>query len=147
MSSRRAEIRAALLTALQAINGTGDFETAPAEIIGFARIPPRVFPSVQVADDDETRELHGYQRSIGHLAFRVYAWSGRVDSSGKIEQIDKLVADIERAIGSDPTLGLPAYGVQAQITDISVARGLEGEAMALAVVTIETEYRLARGEP
>lgn len=146
--SRRNDIRADLLTALQTIDGTGSFETAPRQIISYEKSPAAsLLPAVQITNWTEEREAFGFTGASAVLSFNVRCLSGKELETSRITELEQMIADVERALATDVTLGRATWGVQAGIVSVDITPGAEGQEWGYADVTVATPYRFDRGTP
>lgn len=146
--SRRDDIRGALVTALGAIDGTGSYETTPREVLPYARtIDSAKIPAIHVIAWDEEREWRGYRAANATLTFQVAAYSKKESIESRTDELEKLVADIERAVAADTTVGLASYGVYFQIISLEMTPAIDGQEFGQVIVTLTTPYRFERGTP
>lgn len=148
MSSRRVEIRTALVAALGAIDGVSPYESTPRAIYLCRRpIESCSRPCLILPDEEESRENASFRRAACELQFTLFAVCDVPSADERALEIDRLVADVERVVGSNPTLGLSEYGVQLEIVDVGIERGTEYGPFCMAMITITTPYRFSRGTP
>lgn len=148
MSNRRNQIREAFVTLLRGINGTGSYETAPTAVYASRPLMQNVVcPCIVVPDDSETRELRSFHTVGGVLTFTVYCISDKATPDAALDEVDAMVADVERAIASSPNLGLPEAGVFLQVAEVDMIRGVEDEPVSIARLSVQTPYRFERSNP
>lgn len=144
--SRRADIVDSLVTALRAIDGSAPYETALRRVEAFP-FAVSEYPSAMIVAVDEERFDASYRDARGTLRVELIAFAGEVESAPRAQEVEKLAADIERAVGADPTLGLPAYGTRAVISRVTTEYGLDEHGLAAVSAEVEVAYRLTRGIP
>lgn len=148
MSSRRNEIRSALVTILQGINGIAPYETAPLKVYTVnLPITQLQLPCAIVGDDDEEHEDRTLRINDIKMNVDVMFLTALRDPSLRVQYVDKQIADCERAIESNPSLGLASYGVRARVARIIRQSGVDDMDIDAASVTVEVNYRQTRGAP
>lgn len=148
MANQRSTIREAFITLLRGINGTGSYETAPTAVYSSRPLTQNVIcPCIVVPDDSETRELRGFHTVGSLLTFTVYCISDRATPDAALDEVDAMVADVERAVASSPNLGMPEAGVFLQVAEVEMIRGVEDEPVSIARLSVQTPYRFERSNP
>lgn len=149
MSCRRTEIRSALIALLEGINGVSPYESHPQAFYALRRpFESCQLPCLILPKEEEERETENFRRYLCVLTFHLLAVCNHPIESERLAYLDKMVADVDRAIDSNLTLGLSSYGVQCQVSDVTIERGTdEAPSTAYAEILITTPYRFSRGTP
>ena len=144
-TSRRQSIVNALVTALQGINGSGDFLSNV-----YNNVSPRLkfwdevedFPSLHINAGGETREYQGggYKDRFLTVTIRVY-----VKEEDAVDALDKLIEDVETVLETNSRLqytdrqGNTQYAQQITIVSINTDEGVL-EPYGVGEVLIEVRY-------
>jgi hypothetical protein len=144
-TSRRQSIVNALVTALQGINGSGDFLSNV-----YNNVSPRLkfwdevddFPSLHINAGGETREYQGggYKDRFLTVTIRVY-----VKEEDAVDALDKLLEDVETVLETNSRLkytdkqGNTQYAQQITIVSINTDEGVL-EPFGVGEVLIEVRY-------
>lgn len=148
MASRRNEIRSALVTVLQGINGVAPYETRPVRVYTVTLpITQLQLPCAIIGDDAEEHEDYTLRLNEIVMNVDVLFLTALRDPSLRVQEIDKQIADCERAIESNPTLGLASYGVRARVASIIRQSGIDDLDIDAAAIKVKVTYRQTRGAP
>ena len=148
MASRRNEIRSALVTVLQGINGVAPYETAPLKVYTVnLPITQLQLPCAIVGDDTEEHEDRTLRTNDIEMNVGLLFLTALRDPALRVQYVDKQIADCERAIESNPTLGLASYGVRARVSSIIRQSGIDDMDIDAAAVKVKIMYRQTRGTP
>lgn len=144
-TSRRQSIVNALVTALQGINGSGDFLSNV-----YNNVSPRLkfwdevddFPSLHINAGGETREYQGggYKDRFLTVTIRVY-----VKEEDAVDALDRLLEDVETVLETNSRLkytdkqGNTQYAQQITIVSINTDEGVL-EPFGVGEVLIEVRY-------
>ena len=144
-TSRRQSIVTSLVTALKAINGTGNFATNV-----YNNVHPRLkfwdeveeFPAIHMNAGSETREYQGggYKDRFLNISLRLY-----VNEEDAVDALDKLIEDTETVLEENSRLayldkqGNTQYTQQISILSISTDEGVL-EPFGVGEILIEVRY-------
>lgn len=147
--SIREQIVANAATALAAINGSGDYHTA-LETIARSQLVPRnldALPATHVREGEE-RIVDGPDPLITRiLSLHVLGWIAReVDEPDALATMkNRLQADIERAVLTDPTRG--GLAVNTRVAGSPAVDDLEADHLGAVQVDFEVLYRTRTHDP
>lgn len=144
-TSRRQSIVTSLVTALKAINGTGNFVTNV-----YNNVYPRLkfwdeveeFPAIHMNAGSETREYQGggYKDRFLNITLRLY-----VNEEDAVDALDKLIEDTETVLEENSRLayldkqGNTQYTQQISILSITTDEGVL-EPYGVGEILIEVRY-------
>lgn len=148
MANRKNTLVEVLVSGLGTIDGTGDYETSLVEV---KRHPVRVqsieSPAIYLTEVNESKEALLGPCIDATVSTEWVAYSREYDEDTVVQELDQILADVERWVGNNTNLGYPQWVVRAHVTESSTFPGLEDDGFGFAEFTITFTYRHERGTP
>ena len=145
MANKRQTILEAIETAMNTIDGTGDFETTVQTVVlGPVDVNSRRggdLPLIEVFGGPEENSPHQMPRQIeSELEVHVIGLQKVANDAEKEDEANKLIADVKRAIYADRSLGLGASNVLDAYVRTATPLETEQTSMVLTAMVIVVRY-------